>query len=82
MDRYKSGELFSRDSIKVNDSLRFKTRQGREVFGGGGIMPDFFIPLDTTKRELLNELYRHNLIREFALKYYKENQDNLKAMKT
>ena len=81
MDRYKSGELFSRDSIKVNDSLRFKTRQGREVFGGGGIMPDFFIPLDTTKRELLNELYRHNLIREFALKYYKENQDQLGAMK-
>ncbi|MDX2302166.1 MAG: S41 family peptidase [Microscillaceae bacterium] len=80
MDRYKNGELFSRDSIKLNDSLRYKTSQGREVFGGGGIMPDYFIPLDTSNRAYLNELYRHNLIREFALKYYKENQASLEAM--
>lgn len=46
--RYKHGELFTADSIQFPDSLKFKTSGGRTVYGGGGIMPDIFIPLDTT----------------------------------
>lgn len=43
--RFSSGELFAKDSIKVADSLRFKTKKGRIVYGGGGIIPDIFVPL-------------------------------------
>ena len=46
--RYKRGELFSADSIHYADSLKYKTAAGRTVYGGGGITPDIFIPLDTT----------------------------------
>lgn len=48
-DRYTSGESFNQDSIKINDSLVFKTlKQGRTVYGGGGIIPDVYIPIDTS----------------------------------
>ncbi|WCM41077.1 S41 family peptidase [Flavobacterium sp. CBA20B-1] len=44
-NRFKSGELYSKDSIHLADSLKFKTIKGRVVFGGGGIVPDVFVPL-------------------------------------
>lgn len=44
--RYESGELYAADSIKIADSLQFKTKNGRIVYGGGGIVPDLFVPLD------------------------------------
>jgi carboxyl-terminal processing protease len=44
--RYQSGELYAADSIKVADTLKFKTVKGRTVYGGGGIVPDVFVPLD------------------------------------
>jgi carboxyl-terminal processing protease len=47
MDRYKNGELYAVDSSLLVDSLKFKTPKGKIVYGGGGIMPDIFIPLDT-----------------------------------
>ena len=48
--RFKHGELYSADSIHFADSLKYKTlRLKRTVYGGGGIMPDYFVPLDTTK---------------------------------
>lgn len=47
--RYSSGELMSADSIKVDSSKVYKTAGGRTVYGGGGIIPDVFVPLDTTK---------------------------------
>lgn len=47
-NRYKHGEFFSVDSIHMPDSLKYKTSKGRTVYGGGGIMPDVFVPLDTT----------------------------------
>lgn len=47
-DRYLSGEAFNVDSIKLDKSLLYHTRAGREVYGGGGIMPDCFVPTDTT----------------------------------
>ena len=45
-DRIKSGELYAKDSIKVADSLRFKTPKGKIVYGGGGIVPDVFVPME------------------------------------
>ncbi len=48
-NRYVDGELFNSDSVKVDSTLAFKTRGGRTVYGGGGIIPDVFVPMDTTK---------------------------------
>jgi carboxyl-terminal processing protease len=45
-NRFKNGELYKKDSIKVNDSLKFKTKKGKIVYGGGGIVPDIFVPLE------------------------------------
>ena len=47
-ERYLNGELQNRDSIKVSDSLKFTTPKGKTVYGGGGIIPDVFVPIDTT----------------------------------
>lgn len=50
IDRYNRGEMLSADSIHFPDSLKYKTHKlGRTVYGGGGIMPDYFVPLDTTR---------------------------------
>ena len=47
--RYSGGEMYQADSIKVDSTAAFKTVAGRTVFGGGGIIPDIFVPLDTTR---------------------------------
>ena len=47
--RFESGELYEKDKIKIADSLKFKTKKGRIVYGGGGIVPDVFVPLDVKK---------------------------------
>lgn len=81
LDRYKKGEFFNADSIKQNEKLKFKTAKGRTVYGGGGIMPDVFIPLDTTiNLSYLNELYNENIIREFSLNYFNDNKAALGKM--
>lgn len=49
--RFESGELYEKDKIKIADSLKFKTKKGRIVYGGGGIVPDLFIPLEVVKGE-------------------------------
>jgi len=48
MERYENGELYHVDSASFNDSLKYKTPKGKIVYGGGGIFPDVFVPLDTT----------------------------------
>jgi len=59
MRRYKNGELNSEDSIHVNDSLRYKTPGGKIVYGGGGIIPDVFVPKNTdSEKEKLTLLLR------------------------
>ncbi len=81
MNRYKHGELFSQDSIKFNDSLKYKTSRGRTVYGGGGIMPDVFVPRDTLDNTpLLMELYRKNILREYAMNYARDNKKKLENM--
>ncbi len=78
LSRYNKGEFFHSDSIKFNDSLKYVTQNGRTVYGGGGIMPDYFIPLDTTlNSHYLNELYTSTTIYEYAFKYADKHKTEL-----
>ncbi|WP_425637746.1 S41 family peptidase [Algoriphagus yeomjeoni] len=81
MNRYKHGEFFSSDSIKFNDSLKYETVKGRTVYGGGGIMPDYFVPLDTTMNSAyVSRLFNSDSAREFALDYVNENKSKFEDM--
>lgn len=81
LHRYEHGELFNSDSIKFVDSLKFETTKGRIVYGGGGIMPDYFVPLDTIKNSTyLNKLFTSNALREYALTYTERNKERLQKM--
>jgi carboxyl-terminal processing protease len=78
LSRYQKGEFFHADSIHFNDTLKYTTANGRTVYGGGGIMPDYFIPLDTTQNShYLNELYATTTIYEYAFKYAERNKKEL-----
>jgi len=78
-NRYKHGELMNPDSIKFPDSLKFYTPHKRVVYGGGGIMPDIFIPLDTTRiSTYYTDLLRKNIVNNFILDYLYQNRDKLK----
>ncbi len=78
-ERYKRGEYFSRDSIQLPDSLKFTTlRLKRTVYGGGGIMPDIFIPADTTfYTPFYGELVRKGIITDFANEYSDKHREEL-----
>jgi carboxyl-terminal processing protease len=66
-DRLDSGELLDPEKIEVNDSLKFVTPEGKIVYGGGGIIPDVFVPLDTsTKNETLTYLLNSGFIGFFV----------------
>lgn len=66
-DRLDSGELMDPDKIEVNDSLKFTTPKGKVVYGGGGIIPDVFVPLDTSvKNETLNYLLNRGFFSYFV----------------
>jgi carboxyl-terminal processing protease len=81
LSRYNQGEFFHADSIKFNDSLRYATKSGRAVYGGGGIMPDYFVPLDTTLNSTyLNNLYIANAIQEYTFNYTEKNKRLLERM--
>lgn len=78
--RYESGEMYSADSVEVIDSLEFKTAKGRKVYGGGGIVPDVYVPLDTAGNSpYLNKLFSTNSIREYAMQYLDANRDRLES---
>ena len=73
--RFEQGEFFSADSIKFNDSLKYQTKKGRTVYGGGGIMPDYFVPLDTTMNSAyVNKLFSSDTSREYLLDYVSKNK--------
>lgn len=76
--RFKSGELFSQDSIDFPDSLKYKTPNGRIVYGGGGIMPDIFIPLDTTMNSTYySDISRKGIFNRFNLDYMDKNRTSI-----
>lgn len=77
-NRQKSGELFSMDSIHFSDSLKYFTNAKRTVYGGGGIMPDVFVPLDTNMfTTYYRDLLRKGILNEFALTYVDRNRKQL-----
>lgn len=82
IDRYNHGELQSADSIHFADSLKHTTlRLHRTVYGGGGIMPDVFVPLDTTQyTDYHRRLVAKGIIPQFALRYVDKNRADLKAL--
>ena len=68
--RYLNGELENKDSIKFADSLKYLTPKGKVVYGGGGIMPDIFVPFDTAGiTNYLINIRNKGLIYKFALRY-------------
>jgi carboxyl-terminal processing protease len=83
INRFKHGELDSKDSIHVSDSIKYKTLAGRTVYGGGGIMPDLFVPRDTTEyTPYLNKNINYGYIYQFAFQYSDRNRAKLKEIKT
>lgn len=80
LNRFKSGELSSADSISLPDSLRYSTlRLGRPVYGGGGIIPDEFVPLDTTfYSNYYRDLVAKGTISNYTLQYVDNNRQALK----
>ena len=80
-DRMKNGEYFSADKIQFPDSLKYSTLVNkRSVFGGGGIMPDVFIPLDTTNYTgFYRDIVRKGTFNMFVLNYVDQNREKLKA---
>lgn len=81
MDRYLHGEFYNQDSIKkFPDSLKYVTKiQKRTVYGGGGIMPDVFVPMDTVGfSDYFRDLVRGGHFNPFALTYVEKNRATLK----
>lgn len=82
LNRYLHGEFDSKDSIHVADSLKFKTLKGRTVYGGGGIMPDYFVARDTSEYTVyLNKVVNYGYIYQFAFQYTDKNRKTLNAIK-
>lgn len=77
-ERLESGELFGTDTFKFPDSLKYHTTNGRTVYGGGGVMPDYFVPLDTSMNSnLMNQLIRRGIENKFCLEYVDRNRAEL-----
>ncbi len=78
-ERYTNGELMNADSIHFPDSLKFRTLVNkRTVYGGGGIMPDLFVPADTSHySDYFRSLVRRGILNSFALEYSDKNRKSL-----
>ncbi|MDR1866256.1 MAG: PDZ domain-containing protein [Bacteroidales bacterium] len=78
-NRLQSGELTGETAVKINDSLQFKTLvKGRTVYGGGGIIPDVFVPLDTSYyTDYYKKLLERNILEWFILEYVDKNRSAL-----
>jgi carboxyl-terminal processing protease len=76
--RLESGELMHPDSIHFPDSLKYKTANGRTVYGGGGIMPDIFVPFDSTRyNKIFSSLIRKGVFNAFVNEYLDKNRKKL-----
>ena len=79
LDRYQRGEMFSADSIKLNTELKYTTLNGRTVYGGGGIMPDIFVPNDTSGiSSYYINVANAGLLQRFAFDYVDDNRETLR----
>jgi carboxyl-terminal processing protease len=75
--RFSNGELTSSDSIKINDSLKYITPGGKTVYGGGGIIPDVFVAIETSTSPYYKAILSKGVIYEFAFNYTDKNRDSL-----
>ncbi len=81
-ERIKKGEMSKIDSTKFPDSLKYKTPKGKTVYGGGGIMPDIFVPIDTSDNSKYLELVTNKgLIYRFALEFADSHRKELSHIK-
>jgi carboxyl-terminal processing protease len=79
--RFKSGELYGKDKIKVADSLKFKTKKGRIVYGGGGIVPDIFVPLEVEHgAEGLGYILQSGIVGHFVFEQLDKNRETFKGV--
>lgn len=79
-ERFEKGELYHADSIKVDESKKFTTPGGKVVYGGGGIVPDIFVPLDTVKFDAaVNKLYYSGALNTFAFEYADQHRGEFLA---
>jgi carboxyl-terminal processing protease len=77
-NRYKHGEFVHSDSIKFPDSLKYYTHNKRLVYGGGGIMPDMFVPIDTSFiSKYYTDVFRKNLLNDYTMQYIDANRKDL-----
>lgn len=77
--RFEHGELLNADSIKLDKTKKYTTPDGKTVYGGGGIMPDVFVPLDTSKNNsFVNKVFYTGAINTFAFEYADNNRTKLK----
>lgn len=75
--RYEQGELYNEDSIKVDKSKQYRTPGGKIVYGGGGIVPDIFVPLDSVKySHVVNRLFYSGALNSFAFEFTDKNRAN------
>ncbi len=82
LERFEHGEMFSQDSITMNDSTVYHTKSGKTVYGGGGIMPDIFIGRDTTKNTpWFNQTVNRAITYQFAYQYTDRNRKKLSQYK-
>ena len=83
-NRFKDGELMHADSIHVADSLKYTTlKAGRVIYGGGGIIPDVFVPVDTTEySKYYSDLSAKGVLIQYTLAYIDQHRDELKAKYT
>lgn len=81
--RYRNNEFFSQDSIRFADSLKFTTPAGRTVYGGGGIMPDVFVPMDTTDiTKYYVEVTGRNILYRYTIEYADTHREALNGVHT
>ncbi|MCW3467445.1 S41 family peptidase [Chitinophaga nivalis] len=82
VERYHHGEMLNKDSIRITDTIPYKTSKGRRVYGGGGITPDLFIPFDTSRfTPALTAIYTRNSFSNFAYRYYTTHREAFKQYK-
>ena len=83
LSRFEHGEFYEADSIEFDKSLEFSTVNGRRVFGGGGVMPDVFVPRDTTAfSDYYFEIRDKGVLYQYALKYADDNRIQLQRFET
>lgn len=79
-ERFHNGELFSVDSIKVADSLKFKTPKGKVVYGGGGIIPDVFVPIGSNEEEAVQSMDSYGFLSFFIFEHLDEDRSRYQQL--